>query len=285
MEIMDRVTLEAAEAAYAPGYPDGAGAVLLVELDGVAAQVAPDTEEVDAHLPRRRAPSRSAPRTTPTSARGSGSAARRAFAAMGRVSPRLLRPGRRGAAHASCRTCLAPHRRALEPSTGSASGNVFHAGDGNLHPLVLYDGAADGEVERAKSSGRRDPRRLRRGRRLAHRRARRGRGQGVLDAARCSRSATSRRCSGCAARSTPPGSRTRARCFPTPRLCGEVPGPYRSTRSSGSGLRSVSEATRLDRGGVGAPRGGDARGTAAQDRRRSSRRAGSTACSSTRPAT
>ena len=75
MEIMDSVTLEAAEAAYAPGYPEGARAVLLVELDGVAAQVALDTEEStrSAAPPGR---SRSARRATRTSARASGWAER-----------------------------------------------------------------------------------------------------------------------------------------------------------------------------------------------------------------
>ena len=86
MEIMDRLTIQAAEEAYAPGYPDGAGAVLLVELDGVTAQVEDDTAAVEALCRDSGA----------FEVRTASDAAERAllwrgrkgaFAAMGRVSP------------------------------------------------------------------------------------------------------------------------------------------------------------------------------------------------------
>jgi glycolate oxidase len=148
MEIMDSVTLEAAEAAYAPGYPEGAGAVLLVELDGVAAQVALDTEEVDGLC---RAAGAFVIRTAqdPDERARLWLGRKGAFAAMGRVSPDYyVQDG------VVPRTRLPAVLRRIEELSvehGLRVGNVFHAGDGNLHPLVLYDGDAEGEVDRAKT--------------------------------------------------------------------------------------------------------------------------------------
>ena len=148
MEIMDSVTLEAAEAAYAPGYPENAGAVLLVELDGVAAQVALDTEEVDALC---RAAGAFEIRTAhdPDERARLWLGRKGAFAAMGRVSPDYyVQDG------VVPRTKLPAVLRRIEELSvehGLRVGNVFHAGDGNLHPLVLYDGDAEGEVDRAKT--------------------------------------------------------------------------------------------------------------------------------------
>ncbi len=145
MEIMDRLTIEAAEAAVHPGYPD-AGAILLVELDGAAAQVEADFAAVDAICHEQGAwEIRTASDDHERALLWKGRKA--AFAAMGRVSadyyvqdgvvPRtklpevLRRIAELGAEH------------------GLRVANVFHAGDGNLHPLVLYDSGVDGETERA----------------------------------------------------------------------------------------------------------------------------------------
>ena len=148
MEIMDSVTLEAAEAAYAPGYPEGARSVLLVELDGVAAQVALETDEVDA-ICRAAGAFELRTASDPDERARLWLGRKGAFAAMGRVSPDYyVQDG------VVPRTRLpAVLRRIDELSVehGLRVGNVFHAGDGNLHPLVLYDGAAEGEVERAKT--------------------------------------------------------------------------------------------------------------------------------------
>ena len=111
MEIMDSVTLEAAEAAYAPGYPEGARAVLLVELDGVAAQVALDTEDVDAIC-------RAAGAFEIRTASDPDQRARLWLGQKGRVRgdgprlARLLRPGRRRPSHPAAGGPPA-HRRAL----------------------------------------------------------------------------------------------------------------------------------------------------------------------------
>jgi glycolate dehydrogenase FAD-linked subunit len=223
MEIMDSVTLEAAEAAYAPGYPDGAGAVLLVELDGVAAQVALDTDEVDAIC---RAAGAFEIRTAhdPDERARLWLGRKGAFAAMGRVSPDYYVQD--GVVPRTRLPAVLRRIDELSAEHGLRVGNVFHAGDGNLHPLVLYDGAADGEVERAQAladailaacveSG---------GSLTGEH------GVGV-DKACAMPSMFSERDLEAFARLRrafdPAGLANPGKVLPTPRLCGEVPGPYR----------------------------------------------------------
>jgi glycolate dehydrogenase FAD-linked subunit len=224
LEITDRFPIEAAEAAYAPGYPEGADAVLLVELDGVSAQVEDDVEAVDAIC---RAAGAFEIRTA------SGAAERAllwmgrkgAFAAMGRVSPDYyVQDG------VVPRTKLPEVLRRIEELSdehGLRVGNVFHAGDGNLHPLVLYDAAVEGQVERAKT--------------LAD--------EILAACVDAGGSLTGEHGIGvdkaCAMPSMfserdletfervrrafdPNGLANPGKVIPTPRLCGEVPGPYRA---------------------------------------------------------
>ena len=124
VEMMDALAIEAAEAAVACGYPAGAGAVLIVELDG--------------HHVAERA----------QVWRGRKSA----FAAVGRISPDyIVQDG------VVPRTALPQVLRDIADVAAAAGirvANVFHAGDGNLHPLVLFD-ESRGETERAEEvSGR-----------------------------------------------------------------------------------------------------------------------------------
>ena len=148
IEMMDAVTIEAAEAAVDANYPEDCGAVLIVELDGRgrAGRGRPRARRGD--LPRaRRAgdPDRLRP----------GGPLRRLAGAEGRVrgdgpdQPRLLRPGRRRAADEAAGVLRAIDE--LSRTHGLRVGNVFHAGDGNLHPLVLYDGRVEGEAARAEA--------------------------------------------------------------------------------------------------------------------------------------
>ena len=222
IEMMDKLTLDAAEAAYHPGYPDGSQAVLLVELDGVAVQVAEDTEAVE----------RVCVECGAFSVRVAQDEAERA----------LLWKGRKGAFPAMGRMAndyyvqdgVVPRTRLpevlrriveLEQEFGLRVGNVFHAGDGNLHPLVLYDAAA-GETERAKE--------------LA---------EAILGACLDAGGSLTgehgvgvdKACSmpkmfgehdletfGRLRRAfDPDGLANPGKVIPTPRLCGEVPGPYR----------------------------------------------------------
>lgn len=147
IEMMDRITLEAAEKAVSPGYPLGAGAVLLVELDGVVEQVEHDAGEVERLCAECgafeiRAATDDAARALLWKGRKS------AFAAMGRVaSDYYVQDG------VVPRTRLPEVLRRIEELSddyGLRVGNVFHAGDGNLHPLVLYDAKIAGQTERAR---------------------------------------------------------------------------------------------------------------------------------------
>jgi glycolate oxidase len=146
IEMMDALSIEAAEAAVACGYPDGAGAVLIVELDGPAAQVDTDGDAVEQHCTAAgafelRLAVDDAERANVWRGRKS------AFAAVGRISADyIVQDG------VVPRTALPEVLRdidALAKETGIRVANVFHAGDGNLHPLVLFD-ESRGEVEAAE---------------------------------------------------------------------------------------------------------------------------------------
>ncbi len=146
-EIMDALAIEAAEAAVHAGYPPDAGAILLVELDGHPTEVAAQYARVEALCRRAGA----------TELRKARDAEERllmwkgrkaAFAAAGRISPNyIVQDG------VIPRTLLPQVLRdiaALGADYGLRVANVFHAGDGNLHPLVLYDDRNEGEEHRAE---------------------------------------------------------------------------------------------------------------------------------------
>jgi len=148
MEIMDRLALKAARAAVAADYPEGAEALLIVELDGPRAEVEADFEEL---LEVIRA-------SGPTEVRVARSEQERlqiwkgrksAFSAVGRLSPDyLVQDG------VVPRSRLGATLRAIEELSrryGIPVANVFHAGDGNLHPLILYDGRQAGALQRAEA--------------------------------------------------------------------------------------------------------------------------------------
>lgn len=147
MEIMDRLAIEAAEAAVAPHYPAGAEAVLIVELEG-------PPEEVEAEKPRLMRVIEQSQAYTIEVARDEEArmkiwkGRKSAFSAVGRLSPDfIVQDGvvprtRLGEA-------LAEIGR-LSRRYGIRVANVFHAGDGNLHPLILYDGRERGALERAE---------------------------------------------------------------------------------------------------------------------------------------
>jgi glycolate dehydrogenase FAD-linked subunit len=145
IEMMDRLTIEAAEKAVHAGYPE-CEAALLVELDG-------PRPEVDALYPQIAELCRGAGAGEVRRAESPADRARMwkgrkaAFAAMGRVSPDYYVQD--GVIPRTRLPEVLRGIRALEQRYGLRVGNVFHAGDGNLHPLVLYDGAVEGASERA----------------------------------------------------------------------------------------------------------------------------------------
>lgn len=147
IEMMDALAIEAAEAAVASHYPQGAGAVLIVELDGPAAEVARECDAVRALCEKAGATEiRIADDPDDRAAIWKGRKA--AFAAVGRISPAyIVQDG------VVPRTALPDVLRrisSLSRDEGIRVANVFHAGDGNLHPLVLFDDARPGEAERAE---------------------------------------------------------------------------------------------------------------------------------------
>ena len=147
IEMMDALAIEAAEAAVQCGYPEGAGAVLVVEIDGPDTDVEHVFDEVERHC-------RAAGAFEIRIARDDAERAlfwkgrKSAFAAVGRISPDyIVQDG------VIPRTALPEVLRqiaTLSTESGVRVANVFHAGDGNLHPLVLFDDAVEGQAERAE---------------------------------------------------------------------------------------------------------------------------------------
>jgi glycolate oxidase len=232
IEMMDSLTREAAEQAVQANYPHDAGAILIVELDGCAEQVEDDLAAVEEICRRNGAGEiRTAADETDRALLWKGRKA--AFAAMGRVSPDYYVQD--GVVPRTRLPAVLRRIADLEREFGLRVGNVFHAGDGNLHPLVCYDARVDGEPERARQ--------------LA---------EAILEACvDAGGSITGEHGVGsdkaCAMpllfgpddleamqrlrrAFDPAGLANPGKIFPTPRLCGEVPGPYRAHPLERAGL-------------------------------------------------
>ena len=148
IEIMDALALEAAVAAVHADYPAGAEAVLIVELEGPREVVAVDRVRLDEIIAA----------SQPIEARPANDAEERlaiwkgrksAFSAVGRLSPDFI-----------VGDGVVPRRRLGEAlrrisemadEAGLRCANVFHAGDGNLHPLILFNGRVAGDLQRAEA--------------------------------------------------------------------------------------------------------------------------------------
>ncbi|HEU5419397.1 MAG TPA: FAD-linked oxidase C-terminal domain-containing protein [Streptosporangiaceae bacterium] len=146
IEMMDALAIEAAEAAVACRYPEGAGAVLVVELDGPAGDVARETEAVRALCTQAgayeiRAAHDAAERAAIWKGRKS------AFAAVGRISTAYIVQD--GVVPRTALPAVLDAISKLSAETGIRVANVFHAGDGNLHPLVLFP---DGDPAAARAA-------------------------------------------------------------------------------------------------------------------------------------
>ncbi|HEU5036509.1 MAG TPA: FAD-linked oxidase C-terminal domain-containing protein [Nocardioides sp.] len=142
IEMMDALAIEAAEEAVHCDYPAGAGAVLVIELDGPAAEVAAEYDEVE-RLCALHGAFEQRLATDPFDRALIWKGRKSAFAAVGRISPDyIVQDG------VIPRTALPEVLRAIDDlsaRTGVRVANVFHAGDGNLHPLVLFDESRPGE--------------------------------------------------------------------------------------------------------------------------------------------
>lgn len=150
MEMMDELAINFAEDFVDVGYPREAGALLIVELDGPEAEVDHLLSEVEA-IARRNGASSLRVSTSEEERLAFWAGRKSAFPAVGRISPDYL-----------CMDGTIPRRalpqvlarmRELSEKHGLRCANVFHAGDGNLHPLILYDANKPGELERAEDFG------------------------------------------------------------------------------------------------------------------------------------
>ena len=150
LEMMDRLAIQAAEDFVHAGYPRDAEAILLCELDGT-------NEEVSAHIYQVRDILRKSGATEVRTAKDDlermtfWKGRKAAFPAVGRISPDYY-----------CMDGTIPRKRLpevlkamseLSREYDLAVANVFHAGDGNLHPLILYDANKPGELERTEEFG------------------------------------------------------------------------------------------------------------------------------------
>ncbi len=147
IEMMDALSIEAAEAAVHCNYPAGAGAVLIVELDGPAAEVEAELATVrsiceKAGATEIRAADDPAERAVIWAGRKS------AFAAVGRISPSFIVQD--GVVPRTSLGAVLARIASLSEAAGIRVANVFHAGDGNLHPLVLYDDSIPGQEAAAE---------------------------------------------------------------------------------------------------------------------------------------
>ena len=146
VEMMDRLTVEATEAAVHQGFPP-AEAVLIVELDGAAAEVIALFDMVQQVC--RDAGAREIEVAQSEEQRARFWMGRKAaFAAMGRVSPSYYVQD--GVIPRTKLPEVLARIRDLETESGLRIGNVFHAGDGNLHPLVCYDDRVEGQAALAQ---------------------------------------------------------------------------------------------------------------------------------------
>ena len=150
MEMMDGPAIAATEAFVHAGYPLDVEALLIVELDGPPAEIDHLCERVEAIAIECRS----------TTCRVSHSEAERllfwsgrkaAFPAMGRISPDYFCMD--GTIPRAKLPMVLHRMKELSQHYGLRVANVFHAGDGNLHPLILYDANAPGELEKAESFG------------------------------------------------------------------------------------------------------------------------------------
>lgn len=231
VEMMDRLTIEAAEASVHPHFPD-CEAVLIVELDGPAVEV----RELFAVVERV---CREAGAITVEVAHEPGHRQRiwtgrkAAFAAMGRVSPNYYVQD--GVVPRTQLPEVLRRIRDLEVRSGLRIGNVFHAGDGNLHPLICYDGSVPGQAEHAE--------------RVAAEilgycveaggsitgehgvgADKKGYMRSMFSEADLEAMHRVRRAF------DPTGICNPGKVLPTPRLCGEVPGPYRAHPAERAGV-------------------------------------------------
>jgi len=231
VEMMDRVTIEAAEEAVHPNFPK-TDAILIVELDGAEADVSALFRRVEEVCVEAKACEIQIAKTNEQRVRF-WQGRKAAFAAMGRVSPSYYVQD--GVIPRTKLPEVLSRIAALSERSGLKIGNVFHAGDGNLHPLVCYDERIPGQADLAQEVASEI---------LTYCLDAGGsitgeHGVGADKAKHLPKMFNANdldtmqlvRCAFDPGYICNPG-----KVFPTPRLCGEVPGPYRQHPTEAAGL-------------------------------------------------
>jgi glycolate oxidase len=148
LEIMDALAIEAAEKAVACNYPAGAAAVLIVELEGPNEKIEFERQQLEPILAA----------TGPFALHVAADSHERlsiwkgrksAFSAVGRISPDFIVQD--GVVPRNRLSEALVRIQKLSTAYKIPVANVFHAGDGNLHPLILFDGKIDGALHRAEA--------------------------------------------------------------------------------------------------------------------------------------
>jgi len=232
IEMMDNLATQAVEESVHAGYPLDAGGILLVEVEGVRDGLEDARERIEAIC---RANGASSLRLAATALEREKlwSGRKGAFAAMGRLAPDYYVQD--GVIPRTKLPEVLRRIRELEVRSGLRIGNVFHAGDGNLHPLVCYDEGIGGQGELAEQVAAEI---------LTY----------CIDAGGsitgehgvgADKACQMPKMFGAADLETmllvrsafdPRGLCNPGKVFPTPRLCGEVPGPYRQHPVERAGL-------------------------------------------------
>ncbi|MBI4658049.1 MAG: FAD-binding protein [Verrucomicrobia bacterium] len=150
MEMMDQLITQAVEGAYHFGFPLDAGAVLIVELDGFTPGLERQAARVVEICRQNKAREIRIAKTDEERAMV-WKCRKRAFGAIGRLSPNFLTQD--GVVPRSKLPDIMRFIRATSEKFGLRIPNVFHAGDGNIHPLVLYDERDPDQVRRAVAAG------------------------------------------------------------------------------------------------------------------------------------
>jgi glycolate oxidase len=151
MEIMDNLSINAVEDVVATGcYPRDAAAILLVELDGLQVEVAANKKRVAAICQQNGAREITSANDAETRLK-LWKGRKAAFAAAGKISPNYFVQD--GVIPRTQLVRVLQEIEALGKQYGYRIANVFHAGDGNLHPLILYDNAVAGAWEKVEELG------------------------------------------------------------------------------------------------------------------------------------
>jgi glycolate oxidase len=223
VEMLDRLAIEACEKATGAGFSGDAVAALIVEVDGFESECAADFATARRVCEANGATKIRVP-ATPQERALIWKGRKAAFAAMGRISPDyFVQDG------VIPRTKLSEVLRQISEMADAAGlrvANVFHAGDGNLHPLVLYDARRGGQAERAEHLATAIVE-------LCVRYGGSISGEHGVGADKACSMVTMFSPDDLAAMKRvrdgfdPAGICNPGKIFPTPRLCGELPGPYR----------------------------------------------------------